>query len=107
MQYIIRKYLERIDDFQFLPIECLIRIQIDKDSNIFDFWKYLKRGFRDMFMKITEDEQLYAQLKDNFIVNDLLKEMQNIDEWQEKKGYTDEEVAVSYTHLTLPTILLV
>ena len=49
-----------------------------------------------------DDEEQYADDQDNY--QDYDDQEQDYDD---NRGYSDEDRAVSYTHLTLPTILLV
>jgi len=103
MQYIIRKYLEQFPKLRFFPVDCPVRISWDKDGNIIDFWKYLKRGFETMFEKINEDKKLRSIMDDcncseDQSYLDLIGKFSSkqIDIIQEEKGWSDEQMVVEY-----------
>jgi hypothetical protein len=99
LQYIIRNYLERIDELHFLPIDCQIRIRLDENNNnIIDFWEYLKRGFRDMIEKISSDPELYNKIKGSSMYP-YLEGLKKIEDWQKSKGYSDEQAVIEAVKL--------
>jgi len=100
MQYIIRNYLEKIDDLRYFPIDCPIRLELDSRGNIINFWKYLKIGFRNMYSKIKEDQNLMnsfnnLRLTKNKTLSEFLRDLEkDLDTIQIQKGWDDEKTVI-------------
>ncbi len=97
IQYIIRKYLKKLDELRYFPVDCRLKIELDKNqNNIINFWKYVKVSFQNMKSNIKKDEELYKEIKDVSFGDTTFGELltyleEEMDDHQKEKKMDDEE----------------